>query len=142
MAADYISEWMREDPIPRFVRVPAGEFSMGSDDGAEDERPCHRVHVDAFYAATHPVTVEQYAAFTSETGHAVPGVRELPALVTPAHESSFRELAMPYVWRAGEPPRDRARHPVTLVTHSDATAYCPARTAAVHTAARPSPRSA
>ena len=115
---------MREDPIPRFVRVPAGEFSMGSDDGAEDERPCHRVQVDAFYVSIHPVTVEHYAEFTRETGYGVPAVRDLPVFVTPAHESSFRELAAPYVWRAGEPPRDRARHPVTLVSHADATAYC------------------
>jgi formylglycine-generating enzyme len=115
---------MREDPVPRFVRVPAAEFSMGSDDHADHERPCHRVHVDAFYASTHPITVEQYAEFTRETGHTVPGVRDLPLLVTPVHELSFRELAAPYAWRAGEPPRDRVRHPVTLVTHGDATAYC------------------
>jgi formylglycine-generating enzyme required for sulfatase activity len=115
---------MRDDPIPRFVRVPAGEFSMGSDEGAEDERPCHRAHVDAFYVAIHPTTVEQYAEFAREVGYAVPGIRELPVFVTPAQESAFRELAAPYLWRGGEPPRDRLRHPVTMVTHADATAYC------------------
>jgi formylglycine-generating enzyme len=124
MAADYINGWMKEEPVPRFVRVPPGEFSMGSDEGADDERPCHRVHVDAFYAAIHPVTVEQYAEFTRETGHAAPGLRDLPLVVTAAQEVAFRELAAPYVWRAGEPPRDRARHPVTMVSHGDATAYC------------------
>src|SRR5688572_10377609 len=108
MAADYISQWMRDDPsIPRFARVPAGEFSMGSDEGAEDERPRHRVQVDAFYASIYPITVEHYAEFTRETGHPVPGIRDLPVVVTPAHESSFRELSAPYVWRSGEPPRDR-----------------------------------
>jgi sulfatase modifying factor 1 len=115
---------MREDPIPRFVRVPAREFAMGSDDGADDERPLHRVQVDTFYASVHPVTIEQYAEFTRESGHGAPGIRDLPLVVTPAHESSFRELAMPYVWRSGDPPRERGRHPVTLVTHSDATSYC------------------
>ena len=72
----------------------------------------------------HPITVEQYAEFTRETGHGAPGIRDLPLVVTPAHESPFRELAAPYVWRGGEPPRERGRHPVTLVTHADATAYC------------------
>ncbi len=114
---------MRDEALPRFARVPAGEFTMGSEDGAEDERPCHPVHVDAFYASIHPVTVEQYAEFLRETHHTPPGIRDLPALVTPAHEVSFRELAAPYLWRTGEPPRDRLRHPVTLVTHGDATAY-------------------
>ena len=74
---------MREDPIPRFVRVPAREFAMGSDDGADDERPSHRVQVDTFYASVHPVTIEQYAEFTRETGHGAPGIRDLPLVVTP-----------------------------------------------------------
>jgi formylglycine-generating enzyme required for sulfatase activity len=115
---------MREDPIPRFVRVPAGEFAMGSDDGAEDERPCHLVHVDAFYASVHPTTVEQYAEFARESGHIPPGLRDLPLFVTAAQEPAFRELSAPYLWRGGEPPRERMRHPVTMVTHADATAYC------------------
>ena len=32
----------------RFASVPAGSFLMGSDEGQDDERPVHRVHVDAF----------------------------------------------------------------------------------------------
>jgi sulfatase modifying factor 1 len=115
---------MREDPIPRFVRVPAGEFAMGSDAGAEDERPCHPVHVDAFYVSVHLTTVEQYAEFARETGHGVPGVGDLPLFVTAAQEPAFRELAAPFQWRNGDPPRDRLKHPVTMVTHADATAYC------------------
>ena len=115
---------MREDPIPRFIRIPGGEFTMGSDDGADDERPTHQVQVDAFHVSVHPTTVEQYAAFTRDTAHVVPAVRDLPMVVTPAHESAFRELAAPHVWRGSEPPRERGKHPVTLVTHADATAYC------------------
>ena len=113
-----------EDPIPRFVRVPAGGFLMGSDYGSDDERPCHKVHVDAYYVSVHAITVEQYAEFARESGHAVPGLRDLPQMVTPTQESSFRDLAAPYIWRGGEPPNGRAKHPVTLVTHADATAYC------------------
>ena len=115
---------MRDDPTLRFVRVPAGEFVMGSDEGADDERPSHSVHVDAFYASVHPTTVEQYAEFARESGYGVPAVRDLPLMVTPAQEPLFRELAAPYVWRGGDIPRERARHPVTMVTHADATAYC------------------
>lgn len=115
---------MREDLIPRFVRVPGGEFTMGSNEGAADEQPAHRVQVDAFYASVHPITVEQYAEFTRETGHACPDVRALPQIVTPAGEMSFRELAAAHTWPGGEWPRERGRHPVTLVTHADATAYC------------------
>ena len=70
---------MREDPIPRFVRIPAREFAMGSDEGADDERPLHRVQVDTFYASVHPITIEQYAEFTRETGHGAPGHSRSPA---------------------------------------------------------------
>ena len=115
---------MREETFPRFVRIPAGQFLIGSEDGDDDERPVHEVALDPFCVAAHPITVEQYAAFTHESGYEVPSVRDLPLVVTPAHESTFRELAAPYDWRAGEPIGERAHHPVTLVTFDDASAYC------------------
>ena len=36
---------------------------MGSDTGQDDERPVHRVHVDAFEAGIYPVTRGDYRAF-------------------------------------------------------------------------------
>src|SRR4029079_14419122 len=89
---------MREDHFPRFVRVPGREFTMGSDEGADDERPAHRVQVDSFYASVHPITVAQYAAFTRETAHPCPELRVLPRIVTPAGESSFRDFAASHAW--------------------------------------------
>ena len=115
---------MSEQVVPRFARVPAGEFGMGAEDGDENERPARRVHVDAFHISIHAVTNEQYAEFVRDTEHRAPSLREVPRLVTAAQEASYRELAAPYVWPGGEMPRDRARHPVTLVTHADAVAYC------------------
>ena len=70
---------------------------MGSDEGADDERPSHPVHVDAFYASIHPITVEQYGEFAKESGYGVPAIRDLPLVVTAAHEPAFRELAAPYI---------------------------------------------
>lgn len=48
----------------------------------------------------------------------------MPRIVTAAQEAAFREMATPYVWRGGEPPRERERHPVVLVTFADALTYC------------------
>jgi sulfatase modifying factor 1 len=115
---------MADELLPRFAHVPAGEFSMGADDGDEDQRPQHTAYVDAFYLSVHPITNQQYGEFVRATGHPVPAVRDLPLVVTPSQELAFRELAASYVWRGGELPQDRLRHPVTLVTYSDAVAYC------------------
>ena len=63
---------MAETQLEKFVRVPGGWFQMGSADGADDERPVHRVWVDAFEMAVHPVTCEAYRVFLDETGHEEP----------------------------------------------------------------------
>jgi formylglycine-generating enzyme required for sulfatase activity len=55
------------------VRIPAGEFVMGSDDGSGDEKPVHRVWVDAFEIDRHEVTNRRYRAFLEKTGHGAPG---------------------------------------------------------------------
>jgi formylglycine-generating enzyme required for sulfatase activity len=55
-----------------FARIPAGSFLMGSDQGMDDERPVHRVWVDAFDIAVHPVTHAQYAEFLRATDHEPP----------------------------------------------------------------------
>lgn len=115
---------MREELLPRFVEIPAGAFMMGAADGEEDEQPVRAVALDRFHIAMHPVTNAQYAEFVRNTGHRAPDVRDLPSFVSPAAEAAFRELASPYIWRGGDLPRDRGLHPVTLVTHADAVAYC------------------
>jgi formylglycine-generating enzyme required for sulfatase activity len=42
------------------VPVPAGEFTMGSNEGNEDEIPERRVYLDAFYIDKYPVTNRRY----------------------------------------------------------------------------------
>jgi len=118
---------MGTHPLPEAARIPAGEFVMGFDDADEDERPAHRVFVDEFHLAAHPVTQREYARFVRATGHRLPGVAELPLLVTAGgrdRDRLFRQLAGPYTWQDGEPPADRLDHPVTLVGFDDALAYC------------------
>ncbi len=41
---------------PEMVRIPAGTFVMGRDDGPADERPGHRVALGAFEIDRLPVT--------------------------------------------------------------------------------------
>jgi len=45
------------------VRVPAGEFQMGSSKGAGWEKPAHRVAVGSFEIGAHPVTNREFKVF-------------------------------------------------------------------------------
>jgi len=86
------------------VAIPAGEFTMGSDDGIE--RPPHQVLLDAFEIDKFQVTNGQFEAFVEATGYQADGEK--------AGESQ--------TWRTyaeGNP-----RHPVVKVTWNDAVAYC------------------
>jgi len=88
------------------VRVPAGEFFMGSDpakdkDAQQDEQPQHRVYVSEFFMGKYPVTNEQYAVFVKTTKYQVPG-----------H------------WEKGKIPAGKGDHPVVRVSWDDAVAFC------------------
>jgi formylglycine-generating enzyme len=56
----------------RMVRIPEGWFQMGSDSGQDNERPVHRVWVDAFDLAVCQVTNADYGKFLAATGHRKP----------------------------------------------------------------------
>jgi formylglycine-generating enzyme len=96
-----------ESPIHlELVRVPAGEFLMGSDpkvdkDATDDEQPQHRLYLPDFYIGKYPVTNDQYAAFVKATRQAAPG-----------H------------WKNGKIPWGTGNHPVVKVSWTDAVAFC------------------
>ena len=56
------------------VEIPAGHFTMGSDgtQALEDERPSHRVWLDAYSIDLHEVTTGQYAAFIAAVKRSLP----------------------------------------------------------------------
>jgi formylglycine-generating enzyme len=53
---------------PELVRIPEGWFFMGSEVGQENERPVHRVWVDAFQLGMKQVTNAEYACFIRANG--------------------------------------------------------------------------
>ncbi len=73
-------EPLRPEPPPapktedgaEMVLVPAGEFGMGSDDGASEEKPRHRVYLDAFYIDKYAVTRALYERFLRATSRREP----------------------------------------------------------------------
>ncbi|HEV7242496.1 MAG TPA: SUMF1/EgtB/PvdO family nonheme iron enzyme [Thermoanaerobaculia bacterium] len=85
--------------VPANVTIEAGWFVMGSVDGPDNERPAHRVWVDAFELAAWQTTNSEYAAFLAATGHPPPPLWNDPAFSDP-------------------------RQPVVAVSWFDAVAYC------------------
>jgi len=56
-------------PIPStgdMVLIPAGEFLMGSEDGDDDEKPVHKIYLDAYYIDKYEVTNAQFSRFLNE----------------------------------------------------------------------------
>ncbi len=53
------------------ILIPAGNFIMGSPEGAgkEDEHPRRRVYLKSFYIGKYEVTNAQFAKFVNETGY-------------------------------------------------------------------------
>ncbi|MGS2806515.1 ergothioneine biosynthesis protein EgtB [Nocardia sp. MW-W600-9] len=62
-------------PVDGEVRIPAGEFLMGTSAdpwALDNERPAHPVHVPGFAIDIAPVTNEQYLAFIDDGGYERP----------------------------------------------------------------------
>jgi formylglycine-generating enzyme required for sulfatase activity len=132
-----------------FVRVPAGEFMMGSDESPDalaaafpqyersrflkldDEAPVHRVRITrAFYLGQTEVTVGQFRRFVDASGYVAESERDgtgaygyNPAYdpATTARGDAFEGRHPKYSWRnPGFPQTDD--HPVVNITYADALA--------------------
>jgi formylglycine-generating enzyme required for sulfatase activity len=86
-----------------FIKIPAGEFWMGSDskqdnEANEDEKPKHQVRLGTYAIAKYPVTVAQYNCFAQETGYSL--------------DNNWKRFNL------------YDNHPVIFVSWEDAKAYC------------------
>ncbi len=68
---------------PPCVRVPAGEFWMGCEEGRDEEKPVHRVSVDAFEMAVFQVRNSDWKPFVEAIGHPAPACWSDPDLNQP-----------------------------------------------------------
>jgi formylglycine-generating enzyme required for sulfatase activity len=108
-------------PTPTFIRIPAGEFLMGTSDEEiayllkttdwakvwkkkgyfKREQPQHKVYLDEFQIAKYPVTNAQYQAFVQDAKYQ-----------PPKH------------WSGETFAEELASHPVVNVSWEDAVKYC------------------
>ena len=54
-------EWVSPSTQIKFLKIPAGCFQMGSNQGFKFEAPVHKVCVDTFYLGKYEVTQKQWA---------------------------------------------------------------------------------
>ena len=129
---------------PQMVSVPPGEFWMGStaeerEYGYGLDETLHgstvarrqqwfevethrRLDVPEYRIDRDLVTNADYARFVAATGHRVPFV----------DETTWRgyrlvhgyPTVLKFLWHSQHPPAGRETHPVVLVSHDDAAAYC------------------
>jgi len=106
------------------VYIPAGEFWMGSDDKDENEKPMHKVYVDAYYIDKYPVTNAEFLRFAEQSGYGTEAEESGKGWIW---QSEWREIPGA-CWRhptgPGSSIEDRLDHPVVLVSWNDARAYC------------------
>ncbi|MBI3622361.1 MAG: formylglycine-generating enzyme family protein [Nitrospirae bacterium] len=107
----------REEPTPiGMVRVPAGPFTMGSDEEDtegktaefgmvkplyQDEHPAHTVTLPTYFIDQTEVTIAQYKKFIEATG-----------------------ARPPADWKEGKPPEGRDNYPASGMNWYDADRYC------------------
>jgi len=94
------AEIVGKDGAP-MVLIPAGEFTMGSDKGDDDEQPIHRVFLDSFYLDKFEITNGRYAKF-------VEAIQSEP----------------PWGFKDKETPVLHPDQPVRWVNWMDAMGYC------------------
>src|SRR5215210_6215098 len=61
-----------QTPLSQMVSIPAGPFTMGANEGPEDERPAHEVTLAAYSIDRFPVTNAQFAEFLNKAAPSPP----------------------------------------------------------------------
>lgn len=87
--------------------VPTGEFPMGSNNGTDDEKPVHKVYLDAFWIDQTEVTNAMYAKCVAESDTCSP-----PSAIRSEKRDSYY----------GNSEFDN--YPVVYVSWDQANAYC------------------
>lgn len=111
---------------PELVIVPAGEFTMGSDDGepGRPEGPKRKVVIpQAFALGRTEVTVAQFRRFIKETGYEVGAGCRAQVMAVSGERSTFAISAERSWLNPGFSAEVLEDHPVVCVSHADAVRY-------------------
>ncbi|XP_061252348.1 formylglycine-generating enzyme isoform X2 [Bos javanicus] len=135
----------RPSPPTKMVPIPAGVFTMGTDDPQikqDGEAPARRVAIDAFYMDAYEVSNAEFEKFVNSTGYLTEAEKfgdsfVFEGMLSEQVKSDIQQAvaAAPWWlpvkganWRHPEGPDStvlhRPDHPVLHVSWNDAVAYC------------------
>ena len=117
LALDRPSAAVNESDVRGMLRIPAGAFLMGSNDGPDDERPQHVVELGEFHIDRTKVTNEAFARFLNAVGPRGPDGENYFDLDDPDARIHRRDGQ----WQADGGHED---HPVVEISWPGAWAYC------------------
>ncbi len=113
----------------KLVRIPSGDFLMGSTDSdtkaRDDEKPQHKVTLDEYLIGKYHITNEQFAIFTKATGYKTSaemngsGMTLGAKLIIDTKGADWLHPSGP-----GSDIKNKNLHPVVLVSWDDAVAFC------------------
>jgi TonB family protein len=104
--AQGFEEYKNKKDSSTMVLIPAGEFTMGSEDGHIAEKPVHKVYLDAYYIGKYEVTNAQYKEFCDATNRFYP---EYPHFGGKTDPDYFK---------------NNPNYPVVNISREEAKAYC------------------
>jgi formylglycine-generating enzyme required for sulfatase activity len=105
-------------PLSEMVAIPAGPFTMGSNEGPDDEKPAHQVALAAYTIDRLPVTNAQYAQFLNDRPAAsIPRLYDIDDPDARIHRRGGR-------WAADA---GYENHPAVEVSWVGAVEYCSSR---------------
>ena len=92
------------------VLIPAGQFTMGSNDGLPAERPEHSVTLDSYFIDQYEVSLQLYGTFIQEEKHDAPSTWDDEAAMTvgdrPAVGMGWTDAVAYCVWAGKRLPTE------------------------------------
>ncbi|MDE0087088.1 MAG: formylglycine-generating enzyme family protein [Candidatus Poribacteria bacterium] len=110
-----VSAEKKENPL---ILIPGGTFTMGNEKRAPDERPTHKVYLDAYYISKYEVTNAEYYEFWHSLQANNPQKTQESTQHTP---ENFTHL--PHIGDWPERATEFPNHPIVGVSWHDAKAY-------------------
>ncbi len=104
---------------PGMVKIPAGQFFMGSDldEATPAEKPAFAVKLDSYCIDIHEVTVDQYLQCSKQGKCKRPSTTVRWPKITDKHKKTYSEAC-----NASDP--SRGKHPINCVDYFMAERYC------------------